>query len=94
MMFEFDPIFAGILLIFTCACVYFNWRGGYRQGVLTAGGIFYDHAVKDTISYLIEAKELSPHWRHHIDQILIDNIANQGAIDRGLTSKKPVEKLG
>lgn len=90
-MFEFD-IF--IMFIFTCACVYFNWRSGYRQGVLTAGSLFYDHAVKDTISYLIEAKELSPHWRHHIDQLLIDNIANQGAIDRGLTSKDPAKTLG
>ena len=93
-MFEFDIFLAIIMLAFTCACVYFNWRAGYRQGVLAGGCMFYDHAVNDTISYLIEAKELSPHWRHHIDQLLIDNIANQGAIDRGLVSKNPVEKLG
>jgi hypothetical protein len=91
---EFDITLVVIMFIFTCACVYFNWRGGYRHGVIVGGSAFYDHAVRDTISYLIEAKELSPHWRHHIDQILIDNIANQGAIDRGLNSKKPVEKLG
>ena len=70
-------------LVFTVFCVYFNWKSGYREGFVQGGSYFYDVAVQDTISYLIESEQLSPHVRHQFNKALIDAVARQGAKDRG-----------
>jgi hypothetical protein len=84
---ELNFIHLIVAVIFTASCVYFNWKAGHRQGVLDAGSLFYDHAVKDTISYLVAAEGLPPHWKHQIDAKLVDTIAHNAAIERGYIKK-------
>ena len=84
---ELNFFHAVLGVMFVSACVYFNWKAGHRQGVIDAGSLFYDHAVKDTISYLVASEGLSPHWKHQIDAKLVDAIAHNAAIERGYIKK-------
>lgn len=75
-------------LIFTVCCVYFNWKSGFREGFVQGGSYFYDVAVKDTISYLVESEQLAPHLKHQVNNLLIESIARQGAKDRGYINQE------
>ena len=71
-------------LVFTACCVYFNWKAGFRAGLLAGGSLGYDMAVQDTVSYLVNNEDLPTHWKHQkISKQLIDQVAKQGAYDRG-----------
>ncbi len=75
-------------LVFTACCVYFNWKAGYRAGIVAGGSLGYDMAVQDTVSYLTKLQELSPHWKHQkISKSMIEQVARQGASDRGFTKE-------
>jgi hypothetical protein len=80
---EIDTLAVIVGLVFTACCVYFNWKAGYRQGVLDAGNVFYDHAVKDTIDYLVATEGLPAHWKHQTNQQLIESVAQFAMKERG-----------
>lgn len=75
-------------LMFTVCCVYFNWKAGYRAGIVAGGSLGYDMAVQDTVSYLVNQEDLPQHWKHQkITKQLIEQVAKQGAFDRGFTKE-------